>query len=60
MKKALFYFSGILFLISISSCGPKRLGCGPGRCYIENPTIIKQKNPETILSGFLFNYCVSV
>jgi hypothetical protein len=22
----------------ITSCGPKRLGCGPGRCEVENPT----------------------
>lgn len=21
----------------LTSCGPKRLGCGPGRCDIENP-----------------------
>ncbi|WP_291119579.1 hypothetical protein [Flavobacterium sp. UBA6135] len=60
MKKVHFYFLGILFLISLSSCGPKRLGCGPGRCHIENPTIEKQKNPETIISGFLCNYTVLV
>ncbi|WP_370641037.1 lipoprotein [Flavobacterium anseongense] len=32
MKKILF----ILFLMAfLTSCGPKRLRCGPGRCSIE-------------------------
>lgn len=37
MKKTL-----VLLLLSyiITSCGPKRLGCGPGRCDLEMP---KQK-----------------
>jgi hypothetical protein len=36
MKKivALLLLSGF-----ITSCGPKRLGCGPGRCEVENPTL---------------------
>ena len=30
-----------LLLLScfITSCGPKRLGCGPSRCEVENPTL---------------------
>ncbi len=30
----------VLLLLSciITSCGPKRLGCGPGRCDLEKPT----------------------
>ena len=49
-----------LFLICIFlySCGPKRLGCGPGRrCEInikkENFQLIPQKNPEVKTSGLV-------
>ncbi|RKS00734.1 hypothetical protein C8C84_0360 [Flavobacterium sp. 102] len=34
MKKILAIFVLVSF---ITSCGPKRLGCGPGRCDIETP-----------------------
>jgi hypothetical protein len=29
----------LLFSCFVTSCGPKRLGCGPGRCEVENPTL---------------------
>lgn len=54
MKKILLF----LILASLYSCGPKRLGCGPGRrCNIDtNKEKIKelpQKNPEEKTSGLV-------
>ncbi|MDP2161602.1 MAG: hypothetical protein Q8K02_14050 [Flavobacterium sp.] len=56
MKKILL----LILFITFCSCGPRRLGCGPGRCHTEKPTIEKQKNPEIIVSGFFYNYTVLV
>ncbi|MBC8883443.1 hypothetical protein H9X57_08665 [Flavobacterium piscinae] len=48
----------LLLLITFYSCGPRRLGCGPGRrCEVpiqkENHQIIPQKNPEAKTSGLV-------
>ncbi|WP_396149089.1 hypothetical protein [Flavobacterium sp.] len=54
MKKLLLLF----LLITLFSCGPRRLGCGPGR-RCEAPTqkeklnLIPQKNPEAKTSGLV-------
>ncbi|WP_188360464.1 hypothetical protein [Flavobacterium orientale] len=54
MKKLLNYIAFLILVTSLLSCGPKRLGCGPGRCDVEQlPNILKQKNPETIISGLV-------
>ncbi|WP_353078282.1 hypothetical protein [Flavobacterium sp.] len=37
MKKIILIVIGCLVL---ASCGPRRLGCGPRRCEVKNPTII--------------------
>ena len=37
MKKIIVLVFGCLFIVS---CGPRRLGCGPRRCEVKNPTII--------------------
>jgi len=37
MKKIILILIGCLVL---ASCGPRRLGCGPRRCEVKNPTII--------------------
>jgi len=47
----------LIVLITLLSCGPKRLGCGPNRrcevhTQIKSIDIIPQKNPETVVSGF--------
>lgn len=34
MKKIVLIAFGCLFL---ASCGPKRMGCGPGRCEVQEP-----------------------
>lgn len=54
MKKILLF----LILITLYSCGPRRLGCGPGRrCEStikkENLPIIPQKNPEAKATGLV-------
>jgi hypothetical protein len=54
MKKLLV----LIALATLYSCGPKRLGCGPNRrcevhIQIKSIGIIPQKNPETVVSGFL-------
>jgi hypothetical protein len=41
---------GLILLILFSSCGPKRLGCGPRRCEVKPTPVeksIEQKNPES-------------
>jgi hypothetical protein len=56
MKKSTYIFLGIVF-ISLASCGPRRLGCGPYRCSVENSSEIQKstpkKNPEVRTSGFV-------
>lgn len=53
-NKIVLIFVGLLFL---TSCGPKRLGCGPRRCEVKSSEIQKinvQKNPEMkIKSGLV-------
>jgi hypothetical protein len=54
MKKILF----LIVFAALSSCGPKRLGCGPNRrCEVKTEVKSQkdtaQKNPETTISGFL-------
>lgn len=43
MKKILAILALLFF---VTACGPKRLGCGPGRCNIEIPknTQLQLKN----------------
>ncbi|NNT71835.1 hypothetical protein HKT18_06360 [Flavobacterium sp. IMCC34852] len=36
MKKILVL---LLLFCFLTSCGPRRLGCGPSRCDIEKPTL---------------------
>jgi hypothetical protein len=42
----------LLLLIAVfSSCGPKRLGCGPGRCIIEKEnSVLEKKFPKQLNS----------
>jgi hypothetical protein len=54
MKKLLLF----LILITLYSCGPRRLGCGPGRrcestIQKENLNLIPQKNPEAKATGLV-------
>lgn len=54
MKKILL----LLILTTLYSCGPKRLGCGPGRrCDVdtqkEKIKAIPKKNPEVKTSGLV-------
>ena len=54
MKKILL----ILIVATLYSCGPKRLGCGPGRrCDVdtqkEKLKELPQKNPEVKTSGLV-------
>lgn len=54
MKKILL----LIVFATLSSCGPKRLGCGPNRrceakTEINSQNDIVQKNPETNVSGFM-------
>ncbi|WP_396149098.1 hypothetical protein [Flavobacterium sp.] len=37
MKKIILIVIGCL---GLTSCGPRRLGCGPRRCEVKTPTII--------------------
>jgi hypothetical protein len=47
----------LLFLSTLYSCGPKRLGCGPRRCEVdlkkEIPNSKPIKNPEVKTSGLV-------
>jgi hypothetical protein len=47
MKKIVLIVFGCLFL---ASCGPKRLGCGPGRCEVKLPTIANSEINKTKVS----------
>ncbi len=47
MRKIALITFGSLFL---ASCGPKRLGCGPGRCEVKVQTSVNSEINKTKVS----------
>lgn len=58
MKRKYFFTLGVVLLLLITSCGPRRYGCNRRRCITQMPTELKINNDynKKAANGSFFIY----